>query len=517
MTTDTTAPPDPAGRVEYPTKIDGALLRVAAVVVLGAIMAALDMTIVNVAIPTFQDTFDASYASVAWAVTGYTLALATVIPLTGWAADRFGTKRLYIAAMVLFVLGSVACSTAGSLGMLIGFRVLQGIGGGMLMPLSMTILTRAAGPERIGRMMAMLGVPLLIGPIAGPILGGWLIDSVSWHWIFLINVPIGAVAITATALVLPKDKTQPGERFDFLGMLLLSPGLAAFLYGVSSISDEGTIAATRVLVPGLIGAALMALFVLHALGKKDALIDLSLFKDRNLTVSVITLLLFMTAFMGAMMLLPSYFMQVRGESTLMAGVLVAPQGIAAMISMPFAGKLVDKVGAKPVVLPGIVLILVGFISFTQIGVRTSYWSTSATLFVMGLGMGCTMMPLMTSALATLTDHKIARGSTLMNIVQQVGASLGAAIMSVVLTNQMASHGVDAAKMSTQQVPADQMTPQIQAQIHQLLVGAADSFGTTFIVATVIVACTIVPALFLAKPKEPGDLAELDREAALVAE
>ena len=496
MTTATTDAP-PAGD---PARIDGNLLKVALVVVLGAIMAALDMTIVNVAIPTFQESFDASYASVAWTVTGYTLALATVIPLTGWAADRFGTKRLYIAAMVFFVLGSVACSVADSLGALIGFRVLQGIGGGMLMPLSMTILTRAAGPERIGRMMALLGVPLLLGPIGGPILGGWLIDQVSWHWIFLINVPIGIVAIIATALVLPKDETHPGERFDFIGMLLLSPGLAAFLYGVSSISEEGTVESARVLVPGLIGVALMALFVLHALRRADALIDLSLFKDRNLTVSVITLLLFMTAFMGAMMLLPSYFMQVRDESTLMAGMLVAPQGIAAMISMPVAGRLVDKIGPKFVVLPGIGLILVGFVMFTQIGVDTSYWTTSAALFVMGLGMGCTMMPLMTAALATLTDHKIARGSTLMNIVQQVGASIGAALMSVILTNEMLDHGVDAAKMSGAEVPDGPVPEAVRDRMQQLLVGAADSFGTTFTVATAIVAVTIIPALFLAKSK-----------------
>src|SRR5699024_8750655 len=154
--------------------------------------------------------------------------------------DRFGTKRLYLTAIALFVAGSVLCSTAGSLPMLVMFRVLQGLGGGMLMPLSMTILTRAAGPNRIGRMMALLGIPMLLGPIGGPILGGFLIDTFSWHWIFLINVPIGAAALISAAFVLPKDKTHPGQKFDFLGMLMLSPGLALFLFGVSSIPQEGT-------------------------------------------------------------------------------------------------------------------------------------------------------------------------------------------------------------------------------------------------------------------------------------
>ncbi len=234
-------------------KLDAGVLKIAGVVVLGAIMSILDITVVSVALPTFQSVFHTSYANVAWTMTGYTLALATVIPLSGWAADRFGTKRLYITALILFVLGSALCSTAWNIGSLITFRVLQGLGGGMLMPVGMTIMTRAAGPERIGRVMAVLGVPMLLGPIAGPILGGWLIDAASWHWIFLINVPIGAAALLYASLVLPKDTPSPSESFDFLGMLLLSPGLALFLFGVSSIPAEGTVAATRVLLPGAIG------------------------------------------------------------------------------------------------------------------------------------------------------------------------------------------------------------------------------------------------------------------------
>lgn len=217
------------------TKIDAAVLKIAGVVVLGAIMSILDITVVSVALPTFQTEFGASYATVAWTMTGYTLALATVIPLTGWAADRFGTKRLYMVALALFTIGSGLCALADSIGMLIGFRVLQGLGGGMLMPLGMTMMTRAAGPERIGRLMAILGIPMLLGPITGPILGGWLIDDFSWHWIFLINLPIGVVALIYAALALPKDDPKPSESFDFLGMAMLSPGLALFLFGVSSL------------------------------------------------------------------------------------------------------------------------------------------------------------------------------------------------------------------------------------------------------------------------------------------
>src|SRR6185436_2427849 len=306
-------------------------------------MSILDITVVSVAQPTFQQVFDATPAQTAWTMTGYTLALASVIPLTGWAADRFGTKRLYMLAVGLFTAGSVLCAAASSIEMLTVFRVLQGLGGGMLMPLGMTIMTRAAGPERIGRVMAVLGVPMLLGPIFGPILGGWLIDIASWHWIFLINLPIGAVALAYAALVLPKDSPTPSESFDFVGMLLLSPGLALFLYGVSSIPEAGTVWDTKVLVTAAIGLMLVALFVLRSLFRapEHPLIDLHLFRNRALTVAVIAMSLFAIAFFGASLLFPSYFLQVRGETTLQAGLLLAPQGLGAMLTMPVAGILTD--------------------------------------------------------------------------------------------------------------------------------------------------------------------------------
>jgi EmrB/QacA subfamily drug resistance transporter len=273
----TQTPPQPAAS----DKLDKQVLLVAGVVVLGAIMSILDITVVSVAQPTFQQVFDATPAQTAWTMTGYTLALASVIPLTGWAADRFGTKRLYMLAVGLFTAGSVLCAAASSIEMLTVFRVLQGLGGGMLMPLGMTIMTRAAGPERIGRVMAVLGVPMLLGPIFGPILGGWLIDVASWHWIFLINLPIGAAALVYAAVVLPSDSPTPSESFDFVGMLLLSPGLALFLYGVSSIPEAGTVWDTKVLTTAAIGLALVVVFVLRTLFRspEHPLMDLQLFRQ----------------------------------------------------------------------------------------------------------------------------------------------------------------------------------------------------------------------------------------------
>jgi len=480
-------------------KLDRNVLKVAGVVVIGAIMSILDVTVVSVALPTFQREFDATYATVAWTMTAYTLALATVIPITGWAADRFGTKRLYLTSLVLFVAGSALCSVAWDIGPLIFFRALQGLGGGMLMPLGMTIMTRAAGPHRVGRVMAVLGVPMLLGPIGGPILGGWLVDSASWHWIFLINVPIGLVAFLAATRVLPKDRPEPSQSFDFLGMLLLSPGLALFLYGVSSIPGEGTVAAAKVLIPALIGLSLVIGFVVHALGKTHALIDLRLFGNRNLTVAVVTMTLFAVAFMGTMLLLPSYFLQVRGESTLQAGLLLAPQGLGAMVTMPIAGRLTDRIGPGKLVLTGIVVLALGLSVFTQVSDDSSYVLLLSGLFVMGLGMGMTMMPIMSAALASLTNQQVARGSTMMNIVQQTSGSIGTAVMSVILTNQVLdSDPARAYSAVTQgQVSPSQVAPDLLAQGRAAL---ADAFAGTYLVGLVLIVLCIIPALFLPRKR-----------------
>jgi EmrB/QacA subfamily drug resistance transporter len=521
--------PAPTAPHVYPDKIDGAVLKVAGVVVLGAIMSILDITVVNVALPTFQTEFGEPgnpllYSTVTWSVIAYTLALAMVIPLTGWAADRFGTKRLYMTALLLFTLGSVLCATANSIGMLIGFRFLQGLGGGMLMPLGMTIMTRAAGPARMGRLMAILGVPMLLGPIFGPILGGYLIENYSWHWIFLINVPIGIIAITYAFFVLASDRPTPSESFDWVGAALMSPGLALFLYGVSSIPGEGTFFAPKVVIPGTVGLLMIAGFVWWSFKPKHPLLDLRLFRNRNLTVSVITMALFAAAFFGGLLLVPTYFQQVRGETPLQAGWLMAVQGLGAMITMPIAGALTDKLPVGRIVPFGLVLIIGGMYALTQLTATTPYSYILPVLFIMGLGMGATMMPLMTSALKTLKSHDVARGSTLLNISQQVASSIGVAIMSVVLTNGLKNDPLLKASTAFNEATAGVKDPQklgeiaqqfpqlaallakgqevLMAAIHEAM---AVAFANTFWVAAILLTLTLIPAYFLPRKHEESHL------------
>jgi EmrB/QacA subfamily drug resistance transporter len=536
--------PAPSIRSGQPDAIDAAVLKVAGVVVLGAIMSILDITVVNVALPTFQTVFShggepIAYSTVAWTVTAYTLSLATVIPLTGWAAQRFGTKRLYMLALALFTVGSALCATADSINMLILFRVLQGLGGGMLMPLGMTIMTRAAGPHRMGRLMAILGVPMLLGPILGPVLGGWIIEHYSWHWIFLINAPIGAIAIGYAALALPTDQPEPSESFDWIGMMLMSPGLASFLYGISSIPGEGTIWAAKVTIPVLIGLAMLIGFAFYSFRPAHPLLDLRLFRNRNLTVATVTMFVFAAAFFGGLLLLPTYFQQVRGESTLHAGLLNVPQGLGAMVTMPIAGRLADKIPVGRIVPFGLVAIIAGMFSLTQITATTSYWGfIIPVLFIMGLGMGATMMPIMTSALRTLTSRQTARGSTLVNITQQVASSIGVAVMSVVLTNQLKDQPIlgqaqafgEASKQTGDPAAVGQLLqryPEVAkvlarfgqdsaAAQHGLLAAVRDAMATAFAhtywVAASLVALTLIPAFFLPRKREESQLLDEETEA-----
>jgi EmrB/QacA subfamily drug resistance transporter len=488
--------------------LDRKLLAVAGVVVLGAVMSILDTTVVNVAINTLARDFDTSLSTIQWVVTGYTLALATVIPLTGWGADRFGTKRLYMISIALFIAGSALSGLAWSAGTLIAFRILQGLGGGMLMPAGMTILTRAAGPQRVGRVMAIMGVPMLMGPILGPILGGWLVDDVSWRWIFFINLPIGVVALFLSLRILPKDRPEPSERLDVLGLALLSPSLALIIYGLAQSNAHG-FGSAAVLVPALVGVVLLASFIRHALHTSNPLIDLRLFANRTFTTASGTLVLMVISVFGALLLLPLYFQAVRGESALQSGLLLAPQGIGAMLMMPLAGHLTDKTGIGKIVLPGFLLVGLSTLWLTQLEGDTSYVLLSIDLFIMGMGMGLAMMPLFSGAMQTLRKAAVARASTTLNILQQVAASIGTAVMSVLLTAALK----DRLPGAPEGGGLGQSGKDLPAQIKDLM---AEAFGHTYIWSTAFVAVAFLAAWFLPRRKpEPLEDEDEDSDAAPV--
>jgi EmrB/QacA subfamily drug resistance transporter len=491
------SPAQPAAGAD-PDALDRETMIVASVVLLGAIMSILDTTIVNVAIDRLAIDFNASLTTIQWVVTGYTLALAAVIPVTGWAADRFGTKRIYLWSLALFMLGSMLCALAWSAGSLIAFRVLQGVGGGMIMPAVMTIMTKKAGPNRMGRVMGILGVPMLVAPILGPILGGWLVDDVSWRWIFLINVPIGIVAIVLALIVLDRDEPQPAHRLDWLGMSLLSPGLTLLIFGLAE-SSSGGFGAVKSWLPILAGAALIVGFFVHSWRAEEPLIDIKTFTHTRAGAAAGTFMLFSIAFFGSLLLIPLYYQAVRGASALESGLLLAPQGLGAMITMPLAGRLTDRYGPNRLPACGIPLLVIGIAPFAFVTGTTSYLLLCSFGFVLGLGMGLSMMPTMTAAMQAVPAAAIARTSTAMNIIRQSGASIGTAILSVLLATAITA---DLAPGATPSGASgfEALHGLSDAQRAAVANPLAEAFASTFVWGLALLALAFIPALAMALGK-----------------
>jgi EmrB/QacA subfamily drug resistance transporter len=346
---------------------------------------------------------------------------------------------------------------------------------------------------------------MLLGPIIGPILGGWLVDAASWRWIFFINLPIGIAALIASQRILARDVPQPGHRLDWLGLSLLSPGLALLIYGLAETSGDGGFARWQVLVPGLIGVAMLTAFVFHGLRTSDALIDLRLFANRVFSASSVTLVLVIVSVFGGMLLLPLYLQVVRGESAMDTGLLLAPQGLGAMIAMPIAGRLTDRTGVGRIVPFGLVGVGLSFLGLTQLEADTSYWLFGALLFLMGLGMGFTMMPTFSGAMQTLRRAAIARASTTLNIEQQVGASIGTAVLSVLLTHELTSRLGGGGGGGIGQTLPEAVRLQVAPQM-------AEAFGATFWYALALVVVAFAVALVLLPKTKPEPLDEPEPEA-----
>jgi EmrB/QacA subfamily drug resistance transporter len=485
------AVPDDTGARGVLAGLDPHLKRLALVVVLGSIMSILDTTIVNVAIDTLSRDFRAPLSTVQWVSTGYLLALAMTIPLTGWAVERFGAKTMWIASLTLFLVGSALSGAAWSIQSLIVFRVLQGVGGGMIMPIGQSIMATAAGPQRMGRVMSLLGVPMLLGPVLGPVIGGLILHSVSWRWIFYVNIPIGIVAVALAARILPgHQKTDRNYKLDVLGFCLLSPGLGLFVYG---LSQAGQGSAASVWVPLVLGVVFMAAFILHALRTKvTPLIEVLLFRDRQFAAAAATTFCFGAALFGGMFLIPLYYQVARGQSPLTAGLLMAPQGIGAALVMPLAGKLTDRHGAGRVVPAGLVVVSLATLAYTQLGPHTSFAVLAVSLFVRGIGFGFVMMPAISAAYQTLSTHQVPRASTAINIVQRVGGSIGTALVAVVLEHQITTgiHGISGGLSS--------MSTATPAELARVAAPLATAFGNTFWWVFGMTVLALVPGLMLAR-------------------
>jgi EmrB/QacA subfamily drug resistance transporter len=425
---------------------DRRLTLISVVLVLGAIASILDTTIVNVALDHLHEVFGASVADTQWVVTAYLLALAGVIPLTAWASERFGSRRMWMTAVAVFLGGSVLCGLSWSLPSLIAFRVLQGIGGGMILPITVTLLTQAAGPARIGRAMAAIALPGQLGPILGPVIGGAIVDSVGWNWLFFVNVPVCLAALALAPSLLPAGVRSPGHPLDWRGFLLLTPGLIVLAYGISQAGGPDGFGATDAWLPMVAGAAFIGCFAVYSLlvRRRTPLIDVRLFARRSFGLaSVMTFVAGFSSY-AAMLLLPLFYQVARGESAFATGLLLIPQGVGTMLFIVFMGRLTKVFGHRTVVIGGVVLTMIGLLPFVFAGASGNEVLLLAGQFVRGVGMGASTVPIMTLAFASLEAPEVPRASAAFNIVQRVGAPFGTTVVAVLLASYLAGAGTPAA-------------------------------------------------------------------------
>jgi EmrB/QacA subfamily drug resistance transporter len=409
-------------------------MRVAVVVILGAIMSVLDTTIVNVALHDLSGDLHASLASIQWVITGYLLSLAAVIPVTGWAVRRFSARRLYLIALVVFTAGSALCALATNSTELIFFRVLQGIGGGMITPIGQMILVKAAGPRNLPKVMSFIGVPIVLAPVFGPTLGGLLLQTVGWQWIFLINAPVGALALVMAWRLLPHDEagTSQAGRLDLAGLALAALGVVGITYGLSESESAGSLTASSVLIPVLAGLALLALFVVRSRRTEHPLLDLGLFANPAFRAASIVTFCLGAALFGAMILMPLYFQTVRGQDAISTGLLLIPQGIGGGLGMFLSGRLTQRLGAGRTSLIGGLILAAATLPFVLVTAGTPFAVIGGSMLVRGIGVGLAIMPAMTAAFSVLSPEQINDASPQLTVLQRVGGSLGTAIIAVVL-------------------------------------------------------------------------------------
>ncbi|MEU4218424.1 DHA2 family efflux MFS transporter permease subunit [Actinoplanes sp. NPDC026623] len=407
--------------------------RTAWTLIIGGLAPILDSTIVAIALRDLAADLHASVGEIQWVSTAYLLALAVAVPLVGWAQQRFGGKRLWLFALTLFMAGSVLCAFAWSAHSLIAFRVVQGLGGGLMLPLMQSLVVQAAGGRSLGRVVAMVSLPISLGPILGPILGGVILHSLSWPWLFLVNVPLCVAGLVTAALVLPDDRaTRTRTRLDVTGLLLLAPALAGVLLGLSNVA-KGGFGRPDVLVPLITGVILLGAFIGYALRLGDrAVINLRLLAGRPLASSTSVFAFTGAVLYGAMLLLPLYLQESRGLSVLNAALFLIPQGVGSLALRTQAGKLTDLIGARWVAAAGFAVIAAGTLPFAFADADTSSLWLMIVLFVRGLGLGAVLIPVMTVAYLGLDRDRIPQASMITRIAQQVGGSFGTAILAVVL-------------------------------------------------------------------------------------
>jgi EmrB/QacA subfamily drug resistance transporter len=428
-------------------KLDPKVVKTALILITGGMAVIFDTTIVSVALRTLAVKLATPVATIQWVTTGYLLALAIAVPLSAWALQRFGGKRLWMFSLAAFLTGSIGSSLAWNAGSLIGWRAVQGAGGGLMLPLMTTLIFQAAGGKSLGRLVTYVALPALLGPILGPVIGGAILTHLSWRFMFWVNVPFCAAGLLLAWRYLDGDApgmargtaAAPQPKLDVPGLLLIAPGTSVLLYGLANAGTSAGFGRPGVIIPLAIGAALLAAFTRHALSKARPLVQIRLLARRSVASSSAALFFSGFSLYGAMLLLPLFYQDVRGTTALTAGAMLVPQGIGTVLSRTAAGSNIDKFGPRRIVLAGCAIVAAATVPFAFAGPHTNSWLLALWMTIRGFGLGAVTMPLMVAAYAGLDKEQIPHSSVLTRTAQQIGGSFGTAVLAVILQAAIAAH------------------------------------------------------------------------------
>ncbi len=469
-------------------------------IVVGIFMVILDGTAVNVALPKLQQEFNLQNLSlVQWTVIGYALAQAAVIPLAGWLSDRFGAKRVFLISIGMFTIGSALCAMANTVEMLITFRIVQGVGGGVVIPIAMAFIYRLSPPGKVGAVMGMLGIPILLGPALGPVIAGYLVEYQSWEWIFLINLPIGVIGILLGIRTLPNIQRQTVAALDLFGMILGPLAFAALVYGVSQggvdpVTGESTWTDATTLIGIGVGIVALVLFIIVELNRKNPLLELKVFRSGNFTKGIIVQWISQIAMFGTMFMVPLFLQQAKGYSPFETGLIMLPQALASGVFMPIGGKLSDRFGARPLVLAGMALTTIAALLLSNISAESGISTVMLPLALLGAGMGLFMMPLNNHLIQSAPQNLVGRVTSLTNAAQQVMMSFAIAVLTTLSSTKMKDLMIETGKTK----------PDLELY--------ASSFGYTFLVLVGIALVGGLLGIMIQKPKKSEDGSEGNAEA-----
>ena len=499
-------------------------------VMFGTFMAVLDATIVNVGLPKIMASFGVGLDKIEWVLTGYLLALAVMLPTSGWMADKFGYKKMYFFGLLMFTAGSAMCGMSGNENMLIFSRVIQGLGGGMIQPLGMAIITREFPPEKRGIALGFWAVSAAASVSFGPIIGGYLVDNYNWTFIFDVNVPVGVAAMIATFVIQEEYKSKKLRKFDIIGFISVTIFLPVLLYalseGTAASNSEGW-SAPYILLCFAISAIALTVFVTTELTVKEPLMDLKLLLNHNFGISNIIMLIFGIGVFGGIFLLPLYLQNSLGYTALQSGEVFLPVGIIQGFVAPLAGILSDKINVKIPIVLGLSLFIASFLIFTRLSFLTEHSYIMISLYLRGIGMGMLFAPLSTAALVEIPRMEMAQASSLLNTIRQLGGSLGVAILATLLTSRVNFHSQTYGQAIQAQSEAYQGTTAHLDQFLEYRAGSSpadarkqgqyllmsnvnnqayiEGVNDDFLIASLITSIGLVPIFFLHSKKKKNAL------------